>query len=132
MLGVLLINVALASWEGAWTRRLRSDILGADARHTFADVLTTIVVIFGWQLSARGYPWLDTVCAIAVAMLVLALALGFFGERCQSWWIASSSSRNSLRKSRARSREFEMPRAFAPGRQVTRVLSTWLLSSIQT
>jgi len=78
MLGVLVINVALASWEGAWARRLRSDILGADARHTFADVLTTIVVIVGWQLSARGYPWLDTVCAIAVAGFVLALAFGLF------------------------------------------------------
>ena len=78
MLGVLGINVALASWEGAWARRLRSDILGADARHTFADVLTTIVVIAGWQLSARGYPWLDTVCAIAVAGFVLALAFGLF------------------------------------------------------
>ena len=78
MLGVLVINVALASWEGAWVRRLSSDILGADARHTFADVLTTIVVIVGWQLSARGYPWLDTVCAIAVAAFVLALAFGLF------------------------------------------------------
>jgi cation diffusion facilitator family transporter len=78
MLGVLAINVTLASWEGAWARRLRSDILGADARHTFADVLTTIVVIVGWQLSARGYPWLDTVCAIAVAGFVLALAFGLF------------------------------------------------------
>ena len=78
MLGVLLINVALASWEGAWARRLSSDILGADARHTFADVLTTIVVIVGWQLSAHGYPWLDTVCAIAVAAFVLALAFGLF------------------------------------------------------
>ncbi len=78
MFAVLLINVALASWEGAWARRLRSDILGADARHTFADVLTTIVVIFGWQLSARGYPWLDTVCAIAVAAFVLVLAFGLF------------------------------------------------------
>ena len=78
MLGVLVINVALASWEGAWARRLSSDILGADARHTFADVLTTIVVIVGWQLSARGYPWLDTVCAIAVAGFVLALAFGLF------------------------------------------------------
>jgi len=78
MLGVLAINVALASWEGAWARRLSSDILGADARHTFADVLTTIVVIVGWQLSVRGYPWLDTVCAIAVAAFVLALAFGLF------------------------------------------------------
>jgi cation diffusion facilitator family transporter len=78
MLGVLAINVALASWEGAWARRLSSDILGADARHTFADVLTTIVVIVGWQLSSRGYPWLDTVCAIAVAAFVLFLAFGLF------------------------------------------------------
>ena len=78
MLGVLAINVALASWEGAWARRLSSDILGADARHTFADVLTTIVVIAGWQLSAHGYPWIDTVCAIAVAGFVLALAFGLF------------------------------------------------------
>jgi cation diffusion facilitator family transporter len=31
MLGVLAINVALASWEGAWARRLSSDILGADS-----------------------------------------------------------------------------------------------------
>lgn len=78
MLGVLLINVALATWEGAWARRLSSDILSADARHTFADVLTTIVVIAGWQISVRGYPWLDTVCALAVAGLVLALAFGLF------------------------------------------------------
>jgi cation diffusion facilitator family transporter len=78
MLGVLFINLALASWEGAWARRLHSDILGADARHTFADVLTTVVVIVGWQVSARGYPWIDTLCALAVAGLVFILALGLF------------------------------------------------------
>lgn len=78
MVGVLVINVALATWEGAWARRLRSDILGADARHTLADVLTTVVVIVGWQVSARGYPWIDTVCAVLVAGLVLALAFGLF------------------------------------------------------
>ena len=78
MMVVLVINVGLASWEGAWARRLDSDILGADARHTLADVLTTVVVIVGWQLSLRGYPWLDSVCAIAVAGFVLALAFGLF------------------------------------------------------
>jgi cation diffusion facilitator family transporter len=78
MLGVLFINLALATWEGAWARRLHSDILGADARHTFADVLTTVVVIVGWQVSARGYPWIDTLCALAVAGLVFILAFGLF------------------------------------------------------
>ena len=78
MLGVLLVNVSLATWEGAWARRLRSDILGADARHTLADVLTTVVVIVGWQVSVRGYPWIDTLCALAVSIFVLGLAFGLF------------------------------------------------------
>ncbi len=78
MLGVLAVNVALASWEAIWARRLSSAILSADARHTFADVLTTVVVIVGWQVSARGFPWLDTVCAVAVAAFVLHLAFGLF------------------------------------------------------
>ena len=78
MFVVLLVNVLLATWEGAWARRLKSDILSADARHTLADVLTTVVVIVGWQVSARGYPWIDTACALAVALFVLSLAFGLF------------------------------------------------------
>lgn len=78
MVGVLAVNVAIASWQRYWAKRLQSDILLADANHTFADVMTTVVVIGGWQLAARGYPWLDTVCALAVAALVLFLAYGLF------------------------------------------------------
>ncbi|MDH3377256.1 MAG: cation diffusion facilitator family transporter [Gammaproteobacteria bacterium] len=78
MLSVLAANVVIASWQRYWARRLRSDILLADANHTFADVLTTIVVISGWQLSAKGYPWLDTICALGVAALVMYLAYGLF------------------------------------------------------
>lgn len=78
MLCVLVINVVVASWQRYWAQRLRSDILLADANHTFADVLTTIVVIGGWQLSAKGYSWLDTVCALGVAALVMYLAYGLF------------------------------------------------------
>jgi cation diffusion facilitator family transporter len=61
-----------------WARRLHSDILLADASHTFADVLTTIVVIIGWQLSSMGYLWLDKVCALAVSVLVFYLAYNLF------------------------------------------------------
>ena len=78
MLLVLATNVALTAWQRRWAIRLKSDILLADASHTFADVLTTIVVIIGWQLSAAGYVWLDTICAIAVAGLVFYLAYGLF------------------------------------------------------
>ena len=55
MLGVLCVNAGLSYWERRWAKKLGSQILAADAQHTFADVLTTSAVIVGWQLSARGY-----------------------------------------------------------------------------
>jgi len=78
MLSVLIVNISLAAWQRMWARRLQSDILLADASHTFADVLTTVVVIVGWQLSAMGYLWLDRACALGVSALVLYLAFSLF------------------------------------------------------
>jgi len=78
MLAVLGINIVVATWQRMWAKRLESKILLADASHTFSDVLTTIVVIVGWQLSARGYPWLDTACALGVSAMILYLAFGLF------------------------------------------------------
>jgi cation diffusion facilitator family transporter len=78
MLVVLITNIALAAWQRRWARKLQSDILLADATHTFSDVLTTIVVIIGWQLSALGYFWLDRICALGVSLLVFYLAYSLF------------------------------------------------------
>jgi len=75
---VLVVNISLASWQRYWANRLNSDILKADASHTFADVMTTIVVIGGWQLSAMGYPILDKICALGVAGVILYLAIQLF------------------------------------------------------
>jgi cation diffusion facilitator family transporter len=80
MLGVLGVNIVVAVWEGSRARRLASDILLADARHTLVDVLTTVVVIVGWQVAARGYLWLDSVFAVGVSVLVLYLAWGLFAR----------------------------------------------------
>lgn len=76
MLGVLALNAGVSTWESRWARRLGSDLLAADARHTLSDVLITGAVIAGWQLASRGYPWIDTACALGVAGLVLYLAWG--------------------------------------------------------
>ncbi len=78
MLSVLVINILITSWQHMWAKRLDSDILHADATHTFADILTTIVVIAGWQLSARGYVWVDRLCAIGVACVIVYLAFNLF------------------------------------------------------
>ena len=78
MLIVLAVNIAVSSWERYWAKKLESDILLADASHTFSDVLTTVVVIAGWQLSARGFVWIDTLCALGVAAFVTYLAYRLF------------------------------------------------------
>lgn len=78
MLGVLVTNVAVASWQGRQAKRLDSDLLRADARHTFSDVLVTLTVIVGWQSAARGRAWLDTATTLAIASLILYLAFGLF------------------------------------------------------
>ena len=78
MLSVLAVNVLIAIWENRWARRLDSDILRADARHTVSDVLTTVAVIAGWQLAARGYRWLDALASVIVATMILYLAYGLF------------------------------------------------------
>lgn len=78
MVGVLIVNIVLSIWQRRWALRLKSDLLLADASHTFSDVLTTLVVISGWLLSANGYPLLDTLCAVGVSIFVLYLAFGLF------------------------------------------------------
>lgn len=78
MIGVLITNIVLASWQQHWARRLKSGIMLADAAHTFADVLTTVVVIVGWQLSSMGFLILDRLCALGVAGLVFYLAYRLF------------------------------------------------------
>jgi cation diffusion facilitator family transporter len=78
MLGVLGVNVGIALWELRQARRLDSDLLRADSRHTLSDVLVTSAVIVGWQLAARGHAWLDGALTVAVGALILTLAYGLF------------------------------------------------------
>ena len=78
MLCVLIINIVVTIWQHLWAKRLDSDILHADATHTFADVLITSTVIAGWQLSVIGYAWVDRLCALGVALLIFYLAYGLF------------------------------------------------------
>ena len=78
MFCVLVINIIVTIWQRMWAKRLDSDILHADATHTFADVLITSTVIAGWQLSAIGYAWVDRLCALGVAILIFYLAYSLF------------------------------------------------------
>ena len=78
MIGVLLLYICLASWENYWSCRLNSNLLRADAHHTFSDVFTTVAVILGWQLAVHGHPIFDTIFALLVSVLVFYLAFDLF------------------------------------------------------
>jgi cation diffusion facilitator family transporter len=78
----LVINILVVSYESREGRRLKSEVLLADARHTRSDVLTSIAVLGALLGVWAGYPILDPVAALLVA--------GFIGHAC--WSIAQEAS----------------------------------------
>jgi cation diffusion facilitator family transporter len=71
LLGVtLVVNVWVTWYETRAGRRLKSELLLADAAHTRADVFITIAVIAGLYLSRLGQSWADSVLAIIVSLLI--------------------------------------------------------------
>ena len=79
----LAINVFVVSYELAAARRLRSEVLRADAKHTRSDVLTSGAVLGALVGVWLGYPILDPLAALLVA--------AFIGHAC--WDIAQEASR---------------------------------------
>jgi cation diffusion facilitator family transporter len=75
MIGILaatmLVNVGVAWGESRAARRLSSEILAADARHTASDVLVTATVLVGMLLiSVFGWASADAILALVVAVVV--------------------------------------------------------------
>ena len=78
----LIVNVLVVSYELREGRRLHSEVLKADAKHTRSDVLTSIAVLGALFGVWAGYPLLDPLAALLVA--------GFIGHAC--WSIARDAS----------------------------------------
>ncbi|MFQ5889091.1 MAG: cation diffusion facilitator family transporter [Gemmatimonadota bacterium] len=68
--GTMVVNVGVARAEASTGRRLGSELLLADARHTAADVLVTLSVLFGLVLIVVGWPEADAWLAILVALVI--------------------------------------------------------------
>ena len=83
MVVTLAVNVIVVGYELRQGRRLGSEVLLADAKHTRSDVLTSVTVIAALLGVAAGYPLLDPLAALFVA--------GFIGQAC--WSIAQDASR---------------------------------------
>jgi cation diffusion facilitator family transporter len=66
----LVVNVGVVWFESQAGRRLRSDLLLADALHTRTDVFITLGVLAGLALARAGLAWADPTLALIVAVLV--------------------------------------------------------------
>ena len=83
MVATLIVNLAVVAYETREGRRLNSEVLLADAKHTRSDVLTSVTVLAALVGVGAGYPLLDPLAALLVA--------GFIGHAC--WEIAQNASR---------------------------------------
>jgi cation diffusion facilitator family transporter len=70
MIGTMVINAFVTLWERRAARRLRSDLLEADSRHTGSDVLVSAAVILGLAGEAAGLHGADAVVSLVVAATI--------------------------------------------------------------
>lgn len=70
MLATLVVNVIVSTVERTQGKRLRSEVLMADAFHTSSDILVSLSVIGSLAAVRMGVPWLDPVVAVAIAGVI--------------------------------------------------------------
>lgn len=71
---IMAITVAVNSWvvfyEKKCSKQLKSDILAADAIHTLSDILVSISVIFTLLAVKGGFPMIDSIVAMLIALFI--------------------------------------------------------------
>lgn len=69
-----LISIAAKEWVYHTTMRvakkLKSNLLTANAWHSRSDAVSSIAVLIGIIGARQGYPWMDTVAAMFVALII--------------------------------------------------------------
>lgn len=78
MVGTLAVNIGVTLFERRQGKRLKSEMLLADASHTFSDALVSIGVIAGLAFVLAGFPQADSIAALVVTFFIIVSAVGVF------------------------------------------------------
>lgn len=78
MAGTLAVNLGVTVYERRFAKRLKSEVLAADANHTLSDALVSVGVIVGLAAVALGFPMADPIMALVVTAAILATAYDVF------------------------------------------------------
>lgn len=76
----IAINCGVFIYERKKSKELKSDILAADALHTRSDILVSASVIFTLFAIRSGFPMIDTIVSMAIALFIAYTALGILRE----------------------------------------------------
>lgn len=76
----LTVNLSVTRFEQRAGRRLGSDFLVADARHTLSDVYTSLGVVATLVAVRLGYPVVDLLASMAIAVLIVYSGYGILKE----------------------------------------------------
>ena len=76
----ILIQAGTSIYELRAGRRLKSEVLIADAMHTRASILVSISVLVGLGFVRLGYPQADTLLAVFVALVIAKIGVGILRE----------------------------------------------------
>ena len=70
LIGTLIINIFVSTYERRRGKALRSQILIADASQTYTDIFVTLSVIISLALAQMGFAWIDGVVALIIVVLI--------------------------------------------------------------
>jgi cation diffusion facilitator family transporter len=76
----IAVHVFVVAYELRAGRRLKSDVLVADALHTRADIYISLSVVGGLVAVRLGYPVVDPLLALAIAILILKIGIDIIRE----------------------------------------------------
>ncbi|QKT03637.1 cation transporter [Ectothiorhodospiraceae bacterium 2226] len=69
----VLAKEALYHYTVRVARRIRSNLLRANAWHHRTDAISSVIVVLGVLGVMIGYPWLDAVAAVAVGLMIIKI-----------------------------------------------------------
>jgi len=76
----IAVHVSVVIYELGAGRKLKSDFLVADAMHTKADIYISLSVIGGLVAVRLGYPIVDPLLAIVIAILIAKIGIDIIRE----------------------------------------------------
>jgi len=97
MLIAMTISIIISVYELKKGKELNSEFLLADSVHTRSDVYSSVAVILGLAVIYAGYPLIDPIIAIIIAILIINAAYNIIRQNSESLCDASKLDNRSIK-----------------------------------